>query len=300
MGEEAGGYDFDFGGGDGGGYGGYDGRVMEWETGLPESDELTPLSQPLVPPGLAAAFSIRPKLVRTLMDVHRAFSASVSRLRSSTSGNDNSAGSYPSCPEKAAGDGKDNSTELAGVKRARLVWTPQLHKRFVNAVAHLGIKNAVPKTIMQLMSVDGLTRENVASHLHKYRLYLKRMQGLGHGVREPTPVPHSLREPTSVPHSLREPTPVPHSLRECQDSESLHLKTKEIDTSSEDFAGDLTKMYNCSKDFVGDLTEMSTFSEAFSDLTDIDTFSDDEPGERKINGPERHRPSLFNIQSQYS
>ncbi|KAG0497390.1 hypothetical protein HPP92_002081 [Vanilla planifolia] len=31
---------------------------------------------------------------------------------------------------------------------------------------------------MQLMSVDGLTRENVASHLQKYRLYLKRMQGL--------------------------------------------------------------------------------------------------------------------------
>ncbi|KAK8681613.1 hypothetical protein V6N13_054015 [Hibiscus sabdariffa] len=34
---------------------------------------------------------------------------------------------------------------------------------------------------MQLMSVDGLTRENVASHLHKYRLYLKRMQGLSGG-----------------------------------------------------------------------------------------------------------------------
>ncbi|CBI32815.3 unnamed protein product, partial [Vitis vinifera] len=34
---------------------------------------------------------------------------------------------------------------------------------------------------MQLMSVDGLTRENVASHLQKYRLYLKRMQGLSAG-----------------------------------------------------------------------------------------------------------------------
>ena len=58
------------------------------------------------------------------------------------------------------------------------MWTPQLHKRFVDVVAHLGIKNAVPKTIMQLMNVEGLTRENVASHLQKYRLYLKRMQGL--------------------------------------------------------------------------------------------------------------------------
>ncbi|OMO53225.1 hypothetical protein CCACVL1_28794 [Corchorus capsularis] len=34
---------------------------------------------------------------------------------------------------------------------------------------------------MQLMSVDGLTRENVASHLQKYHLYLKRMQGLSGG-----------------------------------------------------------------------------------------------------------------------
>jgi len=66
-------------------------------------------------------------------------------------------------------------------KRPRLVWTPQLHKRFVEAVAHLGIKNAVPKTIMQLMSVDGITHENVASRLQKYRLYLKRMQGLSGG-----------------------------------------------------------------------------------------------------------------------
>ncbi|RID79715.1 hypothetical protein BRARA_A02429 [Brassica rapa] len=54
---------------------------------------------------------------------------------------------------------------------------PQLHKRFMDVVAHLGIKNAVPKTIMQL-NVEGLTRENVASHIQKYRLYLKRMQGL--------------------------------------------------------------------------------------------------------------------------
>ncbi|XVF20010.1 hypothetical protein REPUB_Repub11eG0161100 [Reevesia pubescens] len=87
------------------------------------------------------------------------------------------------------------------LKRPRLVWTPQLHKRFVDVVAHLGIKNAVPKTIMQLMNVEGLTRENVASHLQKYRLYLKRMQGLGNEVPSAsdqlfasTPVPQNLHE----------------------------------------------------------------------------------------------------------
>ena len=81
----------------------------------------------------------------------------------------------------SAGGGPVNSNEEPNartLKRPRLVWTPQLHKRFVDAVGHLGIKNAVPKTIMQLMNVEGLTRENVASHLQKYRLYLKRLQGL--------------------------------------------------------------------------------------------------------------------------
>ncbi|CAN1837275.1 Transcription factor MYBC1, partial [Linum perenne] len=81
-----------------------------------------------------------------------------------------------SSAELGSGTGGDEPARM--LKRPRLVWTPQLHKRFVDTVAHLGIKNAVPKTIMQLMSVDGLTRENVASHLQKYRLYLKRMQGL--------------------------------------------------------------------------------------------------------------------------
>ena len=77
----------------------------------------------------------------------------------------------PVVQEEAGGDGEEGTT----TKRPRLVWTPQLHRRFVDAVQHLGINAAVPKTIMQLMNVEGLTRENVASHLQKYRLYLKRL-----------------------------------------------------------------------------------------------------------------------------
>lgn len=73
-------------------------------------------------------------------------------------------------------------------KKPRLVWTPELHTRFMNAVNHLGVKNAVPKTILQLMNVEGMTRENVASHLQKYRLYLKRMHGLGPSDRLPEEV----------------------------------------------------------------------------------------------------------------
>ncbi|KAL9676305.1 hypothetical protein QQ045_004519 [Rhodiola kirilowii] len=56
----------------------------------------------------------------------------------------------------------------------------------MDVVAHLGIKTAVPKTILLMMSVDGLTRENVASHLQKYRLYLKRMpNGAGFPSSDP-------------------------------------------------------------------------------------------------------------------
>ncbi|PPS16771.1 hypothetical protein GOBAR_AA03776 [Gossypium barbadense] len=37
---------------------------------------------------------------------------------------------------------------------------------------------AVPKKILELMNVPGLARENVASHLQKYRLYLRRLCGV--------------------------------------------------------------------------------------------------------------------------
>jgi two-component response regulator (ARR-B family) len=37
--------------------------------------------------------------------------------------------------------------------------------QFVDAVNQLGVDKAVPKRILDLMNVEGLTRENVASHL---------------------------------------------------------------------------------------------------------------------------------------
>jgi hypothetical protein len=51
---------------------------------LPGTDELTPLSQPLVPPRLAAMFHIPTEPGGTLLDVHRASAATVSRLCSSS------------------------------------------------------------------------------------------------------------------------------------------------------------------------------------------------------------------------
>ncbi|XP_045822780.1 two-component response regulator ARR12 isoform X2 [Trifolium pratense] len=71
-------------------------------------------------------------------------------------------------------DDHDNDDPTAQ-KKARVVWTPALHRKFVAAVNQLGIDKAVPKKILDLMNVEKLTRENVASHLQKYRLYLKRI-----------------------------------------------------------------------------------------------------------------------------
>nr|GMD24997.1 two-component response regulator ARR2-like isoform X1 [Ipomoea batatas] len=62
----------------------------------------------------------------------------------------------------------------ANVKKPRLVWTPQLHQQFVAVVNQIGLRNAVPKKILDLMNVPHLSRENVASHLQNYRLHLQR------------------------------------------------------------------------------------------------------------------------------
>jgi hypothetical protein len=43
----------------------------------------------------------------------------------------------------------------------------------------------VPKAILALMNVEGMTRENVASHLQKYRIWLKRLAGFPPGARVP-------------------------------------------------------------------------------------------------------------------
>ncbi|KAE8056297.1 hypothetical protein FH972_013081 [Carpinus fangiana] len=63
-------------------------------------------------------------------------------------------------------------------KKPRVVWSVDLHQKFVAAVHQMGIDKAVPKKILDLMNVEKLTRENVASHLQKYRLYLKRLNSI--------------------------------------------------------------------------------------------------------------------------
>ncbi|KAK9119949.1 hypothetical protein Scep_018042 [Stephania cephalantha] len=73
-------------------------------------------------------------------------------------------------------DNQDNS-DPSVAKKARVVWSVELHKKFLDALNQIGFDSKVgPKKILDLMNVPWLTRENVASHLQKYRLYLSRLQ----------------------------------------------------------------------------------------------------------------------------
>ncbi|KHN21028.1 Two-component response regulator-like APRR2 [Glycine soja] len=69
-----------------------------------------------------------------------------------------------------------DSCEIRGnQKKIKVDWTPELHKTFVKAVEQLGIDQAIPSRILELMKVEGLTRHNVASHLQKYRMHKRQI-----------------------------------------------------------------------------------------------------------------------------
>ncbi|XP_022952414.1 transcription factor HHO6-like isoform X2 [Cucurbita moschata] len=61
-------------------------------------------------------------------------------------------------------------------RKQRRCWSPELHRRFENALQQLGGSQvATPKQIRELMQVDGLTNDEVKSHLQKYRLHTRRV-----------------------------------------------------------------------------------------------------------------------------
>ncbi|KAK7320089.1 hypothetical protein RJT34_04820 [Clitoria ternatea] len=66
----------------------------------------------------------------------------------------------------------------AKTKKSRLHWSKELHQHFVKAVNQIGFDKATPKTIHEIMEVPYLTRENVASHLQKFKDGLKRKAGV--------------------------------------------------------------------------------------------------------------------------
>ncbi|EYU32048.1 hypothetical protein MIMGU_mgv1a019948mg, partial [Erythranthe guttata] len=63
-------------------------------------------------------------------------------------------------------DVSEDETPVA--KKPRVVWTIEMHQKFLEAIEFLGYEKAVPKKIVEVMGVPGLTRENVASHLQRF------------------------------------------------------------------------------------------------------------------------------------
>ncbi|XP_020876306.1 putative two-component response regulator ARR21 isoform X2 [Arabidopsis lyrata subsp. lyrata] len=77
------------------------------------------------------------------------------------------------------GPSDDGESLLQPAKKKKITWTDSLHDLFLQAIRHIGLDKAVPKKILAFMNVSYLTRENVASHLQKYRIFLRRVADQG-------------------------------------------------------------------------------------------------------------------------
>ncbi|KAH7835123.1 hypothetical protein Vadar_023059 [Vaccinium darrowii] len=87
---------------------------------------------------------------------------------------------------KASGIHNSNGNK-ANRKKTKVDWTSELHKKFVQAVEKLGVDQAIPSRILDLMKVEGLTRHNIASHLQKYRMQRRHILPKEDGRRWPHP-----------------------------------------------------------------------------------------------------------------
>ncbi|XP_031393318.1 two-component response regulator-like APRR2 isoform X2 [Punica granatum] len=83
---------------------------------------------------------------------------------------DDSHGSHDCANNTAKSSCLQTSAGKVNRKKLKVDWTSELHKKFVQAVEQLGVDQAIPSRILELMKVQGLTRHNVASHLQKYRM----------------------------------------------------------------------------------------------------------------------------------
>ncbi|KAI5581711.1 hypothetical protein BDE02_07G035900 [Populus trichocarpa] len=69
-----------------------------------------------------------------------------------------------------------SKSQQQAYRKQRRCWSPELHRRFVDALQQLGgCQVATPKQIREHMQVDGLTNDEVKSHLQKYRLHLRKV-----------------------------------------------------------------------------------------------------------------------------
>ncbi|KZV41150.1 hypothetical protein F511_10284 [Dorcoceras hygrometricum] len=87
------------------------------------------------------------------------------------------------CSRSGSSSAIDDQTNLRArqksqqmARKQRRCWSPELHRRFIDALQKLGgAQAATPKQIRELMRVDGLSNDEVKSHLQKYRLHARRV-----------------------------------------------------------------------------------------------------------------------------
>uniref|UniRef100_A0A2P2KHS1 HTH myb-type domain-containing protein n=2 Tax=Rhizophora mucronata TaxID=61149 RepID=A0A2P2KHS1_RHIMU len=101
------------------------------------------------------------------------------REESGSSGSRNSCSRVVSSSAQNSQSGARNGPQpphQQSSRKQRRCWSPELHRRFLNALQQLGgCQAATPKQIRELMQVDGLTNDEVKSHLQKYRLHTRRL-----------------------------------------------------------------------------------------------------------------------------
>ncbi|KZV40329.1 hypothetical protein F511_24826 [Dorcoceras hygrometricum] len=100
--------------------------------------------------------------------------------------------------------------ERQTTKKQRRSWSPELHHRFVEALLKLGgARAATPRLIRENMAVEGLTLDQVKSHLQKYRMHTKKstptsVQPIGVGDSRLPQEPHGIlgSSQSRSPHGL--------------------------------------------------------------------------------------------------
>ncbi|CAI0429734.1 unnamed protein product, partial [Linum tenue] len=107
------------------------------------------------------------------------------------------------------------ASQLQPNKKQRRCWEPELHKHFMNVLDELGGPHvATPKQIRERMQVEGLTNDEVKSHLQKYRLHIRKhttpSAGPANGLWTP-----------KYEGNNRDDTPKPKVLQSNMESESM-------------------------------------------------------------------------------
>lgn len=140
-------------------------------------------------------------------------------FRSGFSSKSSSSRSGSSCGTNSQSNFKAESQHTG--RKQRRCWSPELHRRFVSSLQQLGgAQAATPKQIRELMQVDGLTNDEVKSHLQKYRLHTRRV---------PPSTNASTVEPSGLGGSLWGESSKPSNSHSSSPKGPLHVSVEDED-----------------------------------------------------------------------